>query len=367
MKKERRGIATTTIVITLIVIIIVVIAGVGVYFVTKPSAAPAVMKAAMVYTVPINDWGWGTVHYNSWRHLKDVWGENIAIEYSELVPYVECPRVLREYAAAGYKFVYLPEPWRPAIMEVAGDYPDTYFLYQDSWLEGQPGPAEALPPNVMAFDDVKHETDYLAGMLSGYMTKTNHIGLVGGEAYPLVVRGAEAFKQGAKDVNPNVVFHEVWLGTWVDPVKGREVTLAMIDAGVDVVWEYADLGGLGVHQAAMERGIYTTGGDVDKSILFPDTILACRVRPSTSLIEDTVRSIFEGTWENKGIKTGYTGTGDATLVYNPNLENIIPSNVKAAISAKETAIGNKTFIVPDSITGWKQEYDNWDAYLALYY
>lgn len=365
MKKEKRGIATTT--VALIVILIVIIAGVGAYIATRPPAAPAVTKAAMVYTVPINDWGWGTVHYNSWRHLKDVWEENITIEYSELVPYVECPRVLREYAASGYKFVYLPEPWRPAIMEVADDYPDTCFLYQDSWLEGEEAPIGGLPPNVMAFDDVKHETDYLAGMLSGYMTTTNHLGLVGGEAYPLVVRGAEAFKKGAKDVNPDVVFHEVWLGTWVDPVKGREFTLAMIDEGVDVIWEYADLGGLGVHQAAMEGGKYTTGGDVDKAILFPDTILACRVRPSTELIEDVMRSIFEGTWENIAIKTGYTGTGDCSLVYNPELEDIIPADVKAAIAAKETAISNKTFIVPDSITGWTFEQDNWEDYLALYY
>jgi len=362
MKKEKRGITTTA--AAVIVIVIIVIAGVGTYVATRPSPAPKkVFSAALVYTVPINDWGWGTTHYNSWRHLKDIWGENITLEYSELVPYVECPRVLREYAAAGYNFVFLPEPWRPAIMEVAGDYPDTHFLYEDSWLVGKAPPE--LPPNVMAYDDVKQESDYLAGMLSGYMTKTNHIGLVGGEAYPLVARGAEAFKQGAKDVNPDVVFHEVWLGTWVDPVKGREFTLAMIDEGVDVVWEYADLGGLGVHQAAMERGIYTTGGDVDKSILFPNTILACRVRETQWLLETTVRSIVNGTWENKGVSLGLA-TGDTDLVYNPKLENIIPASVKAAIAAKKAEIAAGTFIVPDSVTGWKYG-ENWALYLRQYY
>lgn len=366
MRNEEKGITAAA--VTAIIIIIIIIAGAAVYFATRPKAkkaAPAVPKLAMVYTVPINDWGWGTTHYNSWRHLKDIYGENIDTEYSELVPYVECPRVLREYAAAGYKFVYLPEPWRPQVMKVADDYPDAYFLYEDSWIRGRGHPPKPLPPNVMAYDDVKHQADYLAGMLSGYMTETNHIGLVGGEAYPLVVRGAEAFKQGAKDVNPDVEFHEVWLGTWVDPVKGREVTLSMIEEGVDVVWEYADQGGLGVHRAAMEENIYTTGGDVDKSSLFPDTILACRIRKTEWLLENTVGSIFAGTWENRGIRLGLA-TGDTDLVYNPELENKIPDDVKAAIAAKKDAIINGDFIVPDSVTGWSYGED-WQPYLEQYY
>src|SRR4029450_9141993 len=185
----------------------------------------AKLKVAAVYTVPFEQQWVSRIH----KALKaaEARGE---IEYkaSENVSNADYERVMREYATGGNGLI-VGEAFavEAAARKVAKDYPKISFLLGSS---GKP-----QEPNFAVFDNYIQEPAYLTGMIAGAMTKSNHIGMVGGYPIPEVNRLMHAFMDGAREVNPNVKFSVSFIGSWFDPPKAKEAAFAMIDKGADVL------------------------------------------------------------------------------------------------------------------------------------
>ena len=60
------------------------------------------------------------------------------------------------------------------------------------------------------------------GALAAMMSKTGVIGFVGGERYPNLLNIFEGYKQGARDINPNIQVLETYLDDWDNSTKGKE-------------------------------------------------------------------------------------------------------------------------------------------------
>ena len=54
--------------------------------------------------------------------------------------------------------------------------------------------------------------------------------------------------------NPQARVLTSYIGSWDDVSAGKEQALAQISRGADVIFQNADAAGLGVFQAARERG-----------------------------------------------------------------------------------------------------------------
>ena len=148
-----------------------------------------------------------------------------------------------------------------AIAEVANNYPDTYFAGIDIWLD-----PEKAPKNALGLLFKEQESGYLAGVVAGLLTKEyasaspklndkNVVGAVLGMDIPPVERFQAGYYAGVKSVNPDCEVLTVVSGSFNDQAKGKEATLALIEQGADIVFQIAGLTGVGVINAAKEKGI----------------------------------------------------------------------------------------------------------------
>ena len=294
--------------------------------------APAKIKVAAVYTVPVEQ-QWVSRIHKALNAAKDR-GE-IEYVFSEKVANADYERVMREFAEKGNQLI-VGESFavEAAARKVAKDYPKTFFLMGSS---GKP-----QPPNFAVFDNYIQEPAYLTGMIAGGMTKTNRIGMVGGYPIPEVNRLMHAFMAGAKEVNPKVEFTVTFIGSWFDPPKAKEAAFAMIEKGADVL--YAER--FGVSDAAKERGKLAIGNVIDTQREYPNTVVASALWNMEPTIERAIAAARNGTFKAddygqyslmrfKGSELAPLGTFAAK----------VPAELQAKVKAKEKEILDGKFKV----------------------
>ena len=299
---------------------------------TPQAFAQAKIKVAAVYTVPVEQQWVSRIH----KALNEAKARGeIDYVFSESVSNADYERVLRQYAEQGSGLI-LGESFavEAAARKVAKDYPKTAFLM------GSSGKPQA--PNFSVFDNYIQEPSYLSGMIAGGMTKTNHIGMVGGYAVPEVNRLMHAFMEGAREVNPKVKFTVTFIGSWFDPPKAKEATFAMIDKGADVL--YAER--FGVSDAAKEKGKLAIGNVVNTQPQYPQTVVASALWNMEPTVNAALAKVKTGQFKsedygsyslmkNKGAEFAPLGTFDGK----------VPADLKAKVAAKQKAILDGSFAV----------------------
>lgn len=151
-----------------------------------------------------------------------------------------------------------------AITAVAGQYPDDKFLLIDAVSEA---------PNVAGVTFREQEAAFLAGVVAGLTTKTNVLGIVGGQRIPPVIRYEVGFIAGVKSVNQAAgdAIIVAYTDSFGDPALGKEYALAQYNEGADIVLPIAGKTGVGCYEAAKEKGMeyLVVGADVDQDYLAP--------------------------------------------------------------------------------------------------
>ena len=295
--------------------------------------AQAKLKVAAIYTVPVEQQWVSRIH----KALNEAKARGeIDYVFSENTANADYERVMRQYAEGGNTLI-LGEVFgvEAAARKVARDYPKVSFLM------GSSGKPQA--PNFSVFDNYIQEPAYLSGMVAGGMSKSGHIGMVGGYPIPEVNRLMHAFMLGAKEINPKVKFTVSFIGSWFDPPKAKEAAFAMIDKGADVL--YAER--FGVSDAAKEKGKLAIGNVINTQPQYPDTVVASalwNMEPTVDLaIKKTKSGQFKGedygpysTMKFKGSELAPLGTFEAK----------VPADVVAKVKAKQAAILSGAFKVP---------------------
>lgn len=313
-----------------------VLAGAGAVVLAGASQAHAQvqgkMKVAAVYTVPVEQQWVSRIH----KALNEAKARGeIEYVFSESVSNADYERVLRQYAEQGSALI-LGESFavESAARKVAKDYPKTAFLM------GSSGKPQA--PNFSVFDNYIQEPAYLTGMIAGGMTKSSHIGMVGGYAIPEVNRLMHAFMEGARETNPKVRFTVSFIGSWFDPPKAKEAAFAMVDKGADVL--YAER--FGVSDAARERGKLAIGNVVNTQPQYPQTVVASALWHMEPTVGAALAKVRSGQFKsedygsyslmkNKGAELAPLGT----------FEGKVPAGLMAKVKAKEKAILDGKFAV----------------------
>src|ERR687888_685493 len=152
---------------------------------------------------------------------------------------------MRAFAERGYDLIIGVGFAQAPIMDVvAKDYPGINFAIVDG--------ASQLP-NVASLVFKEHEGSYLVGMIAARESRTGTLGFIGGMDIGLIHRFAVGYEEGAKSVNPNVRVIVNYVGVtdtaWNNPGKGKELALAQIGKGADVIFTAAGNSGLGAFDA----------------------------------------------------------------------------------------------------------------------
>jgi basic membrane lipoprotein Med (substrate-binding protein (PBP1-ABC) superfamily) len=129
-----------------------------------------------------------------------------------------------------------------------------------------------------------------------------------------------------------------FIGNWDDVSAGKEQALAQIGRGADVLFQNADAAGLGVFQAARERGnVYVVGSNANQNNVAPAVTLGSVVIDLPRAFLRVAREVKQGTFKPEVVRLGLD-TRVVTLVLNPAVEGRIPADVRAQLDSAERAI-----------------------------
>ena len=183
------------------------------------------------------------------------------------------------------------------ISKHAPNYPDTKFAVIDTTVD---------LPNVESISFAQNQGSFLAGAAAAMFTQKtdiegvnedNVIGWVGGMDIPVLHDFYVGYEQGAKYIDPDITILQAFAGTWTDPLKGKELTLAQYEQGADIVMNVASGTGPGILEAAKEAGKYAIGVDLDQDKDQPGHVLTSMVKRVDNACYLVIQSAVEGTFE----------------------------------------------------------------------
>jgi basic membrane protein A len=241
---------------------------------------------------------------------------------------------MRAFAERGYDLIIGVGFAQTDIMaRVAHDYPQLHFAIIDGVID---------LPNVASLVFKEHEGSYLVGMIAAHKTKTDILGFVGGMDIPLIRRFKVGYEEGARAVNPRIRVIDNYVGltdhAWNNPVKGKELAVAQISKGADIIFTAAGNSGLGAFDAAEQYNKLVIGVDSNQNWVKPGYVLTSMVKRIDNsvyqLISELVQARFEG-----GIHVyGLANDGVGYVVDEHNRHLIPPEVIREVEEAKQKII-----------------------------
>src|SRR6267143_1631409 len=251
---------------------------------------------------------------------------------------------MRAFAERGYDLIVGVGFAQAPIMEVvAKDYPNLHFAIVDGVSE---------LPNVASLIFKEHEGSYLVGILAAKTSKTGTIGFLGGMDIGLIHRFEKGYEEGAKSVNPNIRIIQNYVGVndgaWNNPGKGKELSLAQIGKGADVIFTAAGNSGLGafdaVEQAGKDNGRAThfvIGVDSDQNMVKPGFVLTSMVKRVDNAVYDIVKDVVERKFQAGFHVFGLESDGVGYVVDQYNKDLVSPEAIQAVEEAKKKIIAGQ--------------------------
>lgn len=190
--------------------------------------------------------------------------------------------------------------FQPYLEEFAPQYPDVKFAIIDTTVAGA---------NIASISFAQNQGSFLAGAAAAlFTTKTDVpnvnedkvIGWVGGMDIPVLHDFYVGYEQGAKYIDPEVKVLQAFAGTWNDPLKGKELTLAQFDQGADIVMNVASGTGTGILEGAKEAGKYAIGVDLNQDNDQPGAVLTSMVKRVDTACYTVIKSVVDGTFKGGG-------------------------------------------------------------------
>ena len=243
--------------------------------------------------------------YNGAERFKKETG--IAYREFEVTTEAQREQALRNMARRGAQIVVgIGFSQATGMEKIAKEFPKTKFAIIDAVVD---------VPNVQSIVFKEHEGSFLVGMAAAMASKTGKIGFVGGMDIPLIRKFALGYEEGARYVNPKIEVFQNMTGTtpaaWNDPTRGGELARSQFDRGADVVYAAAGGTGVGVLQAAKDKGRLAIGVDSNQNHIHPGTILTSMVKRVDLAVYEAFKTARDGTWKpgvrNLGVAEGGVG------------------------------------------------------------
>ncbi len=224
----------------------------------------------------------------------------------------------------------------PIMQKVAHDYPNIKFAIVDGVILEKDG--KTPKRNVASLLFREHEGSYLVGMIAASKSKTNTLGFVGGMDIPLIHKFATGYVEGAKSVNPDIRVIQNYVGVtdhaWNNPGKGKELALAQIQKGADVIFTAAGNSGLGAFDAVEQAGKdesgnarrYVIGVDSNQNGVKPGFVLTSMVKRVDNAVYDVVEEVKAGKFKGGFHVFGLEKDGVAYAMDEHN-RRLIPADV----------------------------------------
>lgn len=334
---------TTTAVALIVGLIIGAVAGIGVAPIVMPPApsgavtttvtttvtaematAFSKLKIGLIMPITPEDYSWNYQADYSIKLLQKQFGFELSTA-ENLFDGTKAEPVATDWASKGFNIIIGQGiQYQDMFQKIAPQFPKTLFVCVDCFKLGV--------DNVYNVWWYMADGGYLMGLLAGKMTKSNKLGLIGGGRVPSIWGAHEAFKRGAKAMNPKVTFLETWMPfSWADVAGAKKSAEQMVDQGVDFLFSSGDGVDVGVRQAAKEKNVQMTGVYADATHLDPDHIAQNIVvrwdMAYLTAIFDYVRGDYKNKWLQADVFSGMVSLGA--------FGNAVPADLQAWLLQEE--------------------------------
>jgi basic membrane protein A len=224
-----------------------------------------------------------------------------------------------------------------AVTTVSAQYPDVNFLLIDSVAEAD---------NVQSVLFKEDQIGYLCGVLAGQTTKTNKLGIIGGQRIPPVIRYEVGFVAGVKSVNADAEVIINYTDTFGDQNLGKDTAAALFNQDCDIIFPIAGFTGTGAYLAASELNkpgeIWVVGVDTAQDHLAPGYELCVGNKGVDFAVKKGVQEIVEGNFATGVITYDLASGGIGLSTY----EGRTTEEANALTRGYEAAIIDGTIVPP---------------------
>ena len=207
-----------------------------------------------------------------------------------------------------------------ALTNVASAYPEQRFALLD---------ADSDLANVASYSCKEQEGAFLAGALAALAKKEaidskmgdgRTIGFIGGVDNPLINRFAAGYQAGARYIEPEMNVLIDYVGGFNDPTTAKTIANTFVEKGADVIFHAAGASGMGMFQAAEEKGFVVIGVNLNQNSIAPDYIMASMLKKLDSCAYHAIASVVEGTYTGENQMLGLSDGGVDVTVENSNIK-----------------------------------------------
>lgn len=303
-------------------------AAIGVSAVLSASAADP-LKVGFVYVGPIGDHGWTYQHDQGRLLLEKTLGEKVETTFVENVAEgADAERVIRNMAKGGYDLVFTTSfGYMNPTVKVAKQFPQVTFEHATGYKQDK---------NLGTYLARTYEGRYVGGFLAAKMTKTKKVGYVASFPIPEVIRDINAIQLALDKYNPGSEVKVVWVNSWFDPGKESDAANALIDQGVDVIFQHTD--SPAPIQTAERRGVYAVGYASDMAHFGPKAVLTSIVNNWGPHYVKSAQAVIDGSWAPQD----YWGGLAEDTVQLP-ISDLVPAEVKTEAEAIIASIRSGAF------------------------
>jgi basic membrane protein A len=269
----------------------------------------------------------------------------VVVSYLEPSSTEDREAALRLFASRGFDLVIgVGFIFSSDIDAVARAYPNVRF----AGIDYAAGP-HGIPPNVAALAFREEEGSFLVGAVAGLMSKSGHVGFVGGMAGPLIRKFEAGYFAGVHAACPTCSVHSAYAGTtpdsFRDPAKGKALANAQIAAGSDVIYHASGSTGHGVFEAAADAHKLAIGVDADQYDEMPGTVVTSMIKRADVAVFDVVHDIVDGRFVAGMREFGLSDDGVGYVDSGPHASGI-PEEVKAKVAKLRAEVVARRVIVP---------------------
>ncbi len=195
--------------------------------------------------------------------------------------------------------------------------------------------------NVTSLMFQEDEVGFLAGVVAAGVSKTGTVCTVAGMEIPPVVKFVTGYESGAKWMKADAKALHVYIPSFIDPAKGKEVGNSMISQGCDVVFGAGGNTGNGGLLAAKEKSLGAIGVDVDQYNTYPevkDALVTSATKNVDVAVYEYLKSV-NGKSDKGGILTANIKNGGIGLAAYHDWDSKVSDAIKAKV--KEATDGLK--------------------------
>lgn len=270
--------------------------------------------------------------------------EELGITYDQVEPKsVADEEIIQDEMASSEEYdliICVGDEQVDALNNVASVYTDQRFALLD---------ATSDLDNVASYSCKAQEGSFMVGALSvlakqeqidSKLSDGDTVGFIGGVDNPLINEFAAGYRAGAAYVDPDINVLTDYVGGFNDPTTARTIANTFREKGADVIFHASGASGMGLFQAAEEKGFVSIGVNLNQNSIAPDYIMASMLKRLDNCAYHAIASVVEGTYTGENQLLGLSDGGVDFTVEGSNIK--VPDSVlKELETIREDVISGK--------------------------